>query len=951
MKKHAWLSQLTLAAFMVSCVIAPATSAPMFPDLPQEHWARDAVAALAAKGLVEGYPDGTFKGDRAATRYEVAMIVARLLAKIEQEEATFATKADLDNLRRLVDQLRNELDALGVRVQNLENNVGKLDKRVTELERIRFYGWSDTRFVSQGFVNNGLTLGTGGNIQGTTAVFGATNYNAAIGDNQTHLPGNPFWGVASQPDAATGARTNFFGSSTTGTGLPDAGLSGFVNKNVPLVVPVMDYLNGSPLTNGTGFTNTTVLGARIRVSDDVDAGMELSAYVSTGDAIVDAFYGTTAPYLSNQFTGNSGIIGGQGLNNQPFTRMNLDNFWLIHKPSGLKLQVGSFDGTNFDDVVYVGEYNPNPLGPRYLDNFGVDVRGRTSLISPVSFEVMGTKLADGNLAPQSGSFVTAGGGTVQTQDPFGIFDAAGGYSAQAYGANMDWDLGGKGDFKVDFLRAFNDTANGGPLMVGQITGMNGVFLNWVNPVGTGGQGQFSVGAPGVLAENTLAGAGTNLTTIGGNVGTVGTIDNRPIFSADGTRPLDSAGFLGAVQNTIPGTFGPQSETMYGGSLHYSFPGYYGLRVFAEYGNSRYKPSQNSSYVANGQAFLGGLGIGLGSFDLSGEYVSTDPTYDPFILQYPAVDGVQNDYWRVRSLSYFPNAYPLHDTDQFPQNRNGYRIHLKFLAKDDKGEKREVFHGWYYNLNQVQTSLEQERATTGSIPLGNGLLGPNVNVLGYDPGFIEPVFGPESPFGFANVGANGFGQPLDDNRGNEVQYGGHFRYRFGSGPWALGIGYQNLQFTRPTNFGPNILGGAAGFAQTATGNMDFVNLQTQGGIAQGSYTFNDRFVLKFGISVTNIQGHYDPAGIYNAFAFDTGNNSFLNINTTQNYPFVGFDYDISKNTRWNMNVKFFNTTDNLNQFNFLAGPGTIVGGAVPSNIQRNPFNWNGVQVTSEVKVSF
>jgi len=940
MKKHAWLTQLTLSAFVVGMVVAPAMSAPMFPDLPQEHWARDAVAALAAKGLVEGYPDGTFKGDRAATRYEVAMVVARLLAKIEQEEATFATKADLDNLRKLVDQLRNELDALGVRVQNLENNVGKLDKRVTELERIRFYGWSDTRFVSQGFTNNGLTLGTGGNVQGATATFGATNYNAAIGDNQTGLTGNFLFGLTSQPNAASGARTNFFGSSTTATGLPDAGLTGVVNQNVPMVVPVMDFLNGSPLTNGTGFTNTTVLGARIKVSDDIDAGMEISAYVTAGDAIVDAFYGTTAPYLSNQFTGNTGIQGGQGLNNQPFTRMNLDNFWLIHKPSGMKLQVGSFDGTNFDDAIYVGQYNPNPLGPRYLDNFGIDLRGRTTIISPVSYEIMGTKLADGNIAPGS-----------VFNNVTGSFDGVGGYQPQAYGGNMDWDLGGKGDFKLDFLRAQDANSGGGPLLVGQITGMNGVWLNWVNPIGLNGQGNFGVGAPGVIAEPTLAGQGVNQTNINGQIGTVGTLDNRPIFSADGSRALDSAGFLGGIQNTIAGTFGPQDETMYGGSIHYSFNTTYPVRVFAEYGNSRYRPSENSSYTANGNAFLGGLGVGLGSFDLSAEYVSTDPTYDPFILQYPSVDGVQNDYWRIRSLSYFPDAYPLHDTDQFPQNRQGYRIHLKFMAKDDKGEKHEVFHGWYYNLNQVDTSLEDQRATIGSIPYGNGVVGPNVAVLGYSPGFIEPVFGPESPFGFVNGGtANGFNTPTDDTRGNQVQYGAHFRYRFGSGPWALGIGYQNLQFTRNSNFtaSPN---GAIGFSQTATSNMDNVNLQTQGGIAQGSYTFNDRFVLKFGISVTNIQGHMDPSGIYNAFAFDTQSTNFLNINTTQNYPFVGFDYDISKNTRMNFNVKFFNTTDNLNQNSFLAGPGTTIGGALPSNIQRNPFSWNGVQVTSEVKVSF
>lgn len=937
MRKHSLLAAFTLVAFVVTLVVTPATSAPMFPDLPQEHWARDAVAALAAKGLVEGYPDGTFKGDRAATRYEVAMIVARLLAKIEQEHATFATKADLEALRKLVNQLKDELDALGVRVQNLEQNVGRLDKRVTELERIRFYGFMDSRFVSQGFLNNGLTAGTGGAVTGSPVPFGATNYNSAIGDNQTHLPGNFVTGFASEPSATTGARINFFGSNTSGSGLPDAGLTGFVNKNVPLVVPVLDYLNGTPLTNGTGFSNATTLGARIKVSDDVDAGVEFSAYVTAGDAIVDAFFGANAPYLSSQFTGNPGIAGGQGLGNTPFTRMNLDNFWLIHKPSGLKLQLGSFDGTNFDNVIYVGEYNPNPLGPRYLDNYGIDLRGRTHLFAPVTFEIMGTKLADGNLSPFSATqFTAAGGAQAAGQSPFGIFNAQGGYSAQAYGVNLDWDLYGNGDFKLNFLRAFNDTANGGPLLIGQITGMNGVWLNWVNPNG------FLVGQTGVQAESTLAGAGTNVTNVAGQVGTVGTLDNRPIFSANGVTASDSAGFLGGATNTIPGTFGPQSETMYGASIKYKFQGPLGFRIFASAGNSRYKPSINSSFTANGNAFMGGLAATFfnGALDLSGEYVTTDPTYDPFMLQYPAVDGVQNDYWRIRSFSYFPNAYPLHDTDMFPQNRNGYRLHAKFLAKDDKGERKEIFHGWYYNLNQVQTSLPDQRFSLGSLTPGV----PNANVLGFSPGFVEPVFGPESNFSFAAGAANLFAVPLDDTRGNQTQYGAHFRYRFGTGPWSFGIGYQNLNFTRSTNLGPSGAG-VVGFTQTAAGNMDFVNLTSEGGVAQVNYQFNDRFVLKFGISVTNIRGHDDPAGIFNNFAFDTQSNNFFNINTTQNYPFVGFDYDVSKNTKWSFNAKFFNTTDNLAQTNFL------VAAPLPSNIQRNPFNWNGLQLTSQVKVSF
>ena len=136
-----------LAGLAVCCFAAPAFAAPVFPDVPEEHWARDAVANLAASGLVEGYPDGTFKGNRAATRYEMAMVIARFLAKNDQEHATFATKADLEELRRLVNQLKSELDALGVRVTNLEDSVASLDKRVTELERITFYGELDAIFL------------------------------------------------------------------------------------------------------------------------------------------------------------------------------------------------------------------------------------------------------------------------------------------------------------------------------------------------------------------------------------------------------------------------------------------------------------------------------------------------------------------------------------------------------------------------------------------------------------------------------------------------------------------------------------------------------------------------------------------------------------------------------------------------------------------------------------
>ena len=82
-----------------------------FSDLPAGHWAYASVAKLAAAGVVDGYPDGTFKGNRTMTRYEMAQIVAKALAK-------GAIGAD----DKLVGEFADELDNLGVRVAKLEKN-------------------------------------------------------------------------------------------------------------------------------------------------------------------------------------------------------------------------------------------------------------------------------------------------------------------------------------------------------------------------------------------------------------------------------------------------------------------------------------------------------------------------------------------------------------------------------------------------------------------------------------------------------------------------------------------------------------------------------------------------------------------------------------------------------------------------------------------------------------
>ena len=55
-----------------------------FDDVPQGHWAYDAVTDLAKRGVFTGYPDGTFKGKRALTRYEFAVALQRLLTEVQR---------------------------------------------------------------------------------------------------------------------------------------------------------------------------------------------------------------------------------------------------------------------------------------------------------------------------------------------------------------------------------------------------------------------------------------------------------------------------------------------------------------------------------------------------------------------------------------------------------------------------------------------------------------------------------------------------------------------------------------------------------------------------------------------------------------------------------------------------------------------------------------------------
>jgi hypothetical protein len=174
-----------LATVLGIAMVAPAFAQDNFPDVPENHWAYEALARLRAAGILVGYPDGLFRGGRPASRYEMAIAlhaayqnlrgitdglqtqIRGLEARIPQGGGTttqptgMARQADVDalrtqlqqlqtqvqnlqglqneiaNLRRMTDTFQRELQALGVDVEAMRRDLGDLADRVRVLESRR----------------------------------------------------------------------------------------------------------------------------------------------------------------------------------------------------------------------------------------------------------------------------------------------------------------------------------------------------------------------------------------------------------------------------------------------------------------------------------------------------------------------------------------------------------------------------------------------------------------------------------------------------------------------------------------------------------------------------------------------------------------------------------------------------------------------------------------------
>ena len=860
-------------------------AAPLFPDVPDNHWAKDAVAALAAKGLVEGYPDGTFKGDRAASRWEVAMIVARLLAKMEQEHATFATRAELEEIRKLVATLREELDALGVRVSNLEESTLRLDKRVSELERLTFYGNIKARAGAQNFHSFGSSQ--------SDPVAPAVNYQTAVGT------------VVGAGDVVPGTGANF-----------DPFTFG--------VLPVINWGKGTPLTNGSTFTSDMRLGMKLKISDDIRGELELAAYTAQGNELVDTYYGTSPSYLLNPFTAISTITGGQAgnqpANHRPFTRMVLDHIWLRHDPSRTELTLGTFLNTDFDPTVYVPMINPNAWGPPTLGSYGAQLRGQFTLsgetdedgnetrYSWADYEVMGTVLPDRN---------------------GGVGGAS--YFNHAEGANLGFHFDDdRGRVRLNFLHAANDASGGAAEQVGLLTTVNTNSLTpWVNPSG------FYV--------NQLPGAAATA-----GIGSV--TDLRPI-----PMPVVGVdGFSGAIGTPNVGNLGPQSESIAGISARYEFDNENKPFVAADFARSFYRPQKNSSFTAQGDAWRVRAGAALlsGDLNLEAEFLHVEENYDPFILQIPRVGGIGLNHWRPFDLNQYGNLYSLHDTEIYPQNRQGFRLSGDWVFDRADDKHNQIVLGQlflkYNNLQQWETSQQDIRFSTASIAPGT----PTSTVFGFSPGFMDPAFGGFSILTYVPNGANLIGTALENPRGRTEGITAGLAYKFlledeGTRGVRPSLLYRSQNFFRNSNLAALRPGGAGLYGE----NVNFQDFTYQLYHGDVEYDVSDSVLLRVGYDQYNLFGHWDPYGTYGPFAVATGLTRFRNLDTTMHVPNLGVEWQVEENTSIGFDARYYSTRDHVPASVFPSPNFPATNLLLPAQVSAHPFNWEGYQLSTVFNFRF
>jgi len=405
---------LSILLFLVIFTAIPASGNPL-SEIEKDNWVYDALSFLEGRELLEGYPDWLFKGDRPLTRYEAAMAVARIMAKLQLLEAStpekpdfsirfslYITKDDGELLNKLIKEFKHELTSPGIRIVNVENTIENLNSRIEKLEKIKINGSLNVTAVSIGYAPDEMN----------TKSFGNPN-------PQSPTPG-------------------------------------------PVIMQDRDRYNGpnggSLLFSGSAIMSRLDLNISSSITEKVKAGLDLISYSSFGEKGVIDECGIMPPYNTM----------GQ-ISSQLHFDSHAGTFWFnTDGDFDLTGQIGEFNLKNISKNLFFGIRNSFAYAGRdVLPMNGIDIYGNLyktiDMEAFIAHNLNTFKPGDTTGIPSQFRYILAtpyndGAGCYRV-NKYGIIDA-GQYDNSVYGLWLGHDFrGGAGHIEGAIIRLYENYAS------------------------------------------------------------------------------------------------------------------------------------------------------------------------------------------------------------------------------------------------------------------------------------------------------------------------------------------------------------------------------------------------------------------------------------------------------------------------------------------------------------
>jgi len=621
-KKWALWAGAALGAGALLPSAAQAQGGGPFADVPQSHWAYDAVQSLAAKGIFTGYPDGTFAGRRALTRYEFAVALQRMLAEVQRQIAAIQLKPgppgpagpqgpggpqgpagargpagppgpagvspaelaelrrqqgllrqDITNLQKLAQEFSAELAMLGADLEQVKRNLAALTDRVSRLEDAVARIPKITGAVNIGFRADSVTAQNfGPGFEGPTG----TGFPGVVDRDGRLL--NPSSGLLERVNAFydidLGITANISDVATARL-LLNAGnyLKGYLGNRISQVNPLIDGGVGGT----TAFTNFTI--------EDV---VPYYLYLETPVKIAGASTHLTVGKFGHQFT--------------PYTLKMVDVDSYFHN-----------DKTDLGDYPLTGaRANFRAFGLNVSTYAGVHQNDYAALTSTAGFLMPGFYFIDLNRFQPQGSFgpLLGAGSTVLEQSAgvratyVGKRLQVGGTYLTAVGSNSD--VPGVSEFfrqlsvyGVDFsVNPWKKLTISGAVTQSNWTGQNGANFQWLAGIGENDRRAYDLRVAFPIGKLQLAG---HYKRIG-----------------DG---FDAPGYWGRYGNWI----NPRGIEVWGGTLEFPIGKRLTVDAAGDFGN--YRAFRRAGAPGSDLLYLrGGLRYALGkkdTLDFGYEHVDYD----------------------------------------------------------------------------------------------------------------------------------------------------------------------------------------------------------------------------------------------------------------------------------------------------------------------------------------